>query len=86
MVELPVVDRGTCRRLWGGLVDNTMICAGETLGGKDVCIGDSGGPLIVVGSDIIVGAVSFGNPCALADYPTVYSSVIVLRDFVKAHS
>lgn len=61
-----------------------MLCAGETNGGRDVCIGDSGGPLIV-DSDVLVGTVSYGRPCALPDSPTVYGNVAYMRDFIVAN-
>lgn len=36
-VTVPIVSQGTCSRRshWGSLVDDTMLCAGET--GKDSC-------------------------------------------------
>ena len=57
-----------------------MICAAVSGGGKDACQGDSGGPLVVDGK--LVGIVSWGLSCALADYPGVYSNVATLRSFV----
>lgn len=86
MVEVPATARQTCNELWGGGVDITMVCAGEPLGGRDVCIGDSGGPLILTGSSTIVGTVSYGNPCALPDFPTVYANVAHFRDFIARNS
>ena len=54
-----------------GLDGATMVCAGETTGGKDSCQGDSGGPLTVSdGSGAVqFGVVSFGFGCG---YPTQY--------------
>ena len=85
-VEVPMVERSKCNRQWGGSIDTSMVCAGYEDGGKDVCVGDSGGPLVVVGTNYIVGAVSFGRPCALPNFPTVYSNIPYLRDFIDEHS
>jgi trypsin len=57
-----------------------MICAAVPGGGKDACQGDSGGPLVV--GDQIVGIVSWGVGCALANYPGVYSNIATLKSFV----
>ena len=52
----------------------TMLCAGEVTGGKDTCQGDSGGPLVVPvdGTFRLVGDTSFGNGCALPNFPGIY--------------
>lgn len=52
-----------------------MICAADL--GKDSCQGDSGGPLtaIIKKKLLQIGIVSWGNGCALAGYPGVYTNV-----------
>lgn len=56
-----------------------MICAGiPSTFTKDTCQGDSGGPIVVSkGNDgyIQVGIVSFGEGCAMANYPGVYTRI-----------
>ena len=81
-VEVPIFERPECNKTWGGNVDTAMICAGGTQGGRDVCVGDSGGPLSISNTNILVGIISFGMPCALAGYPTVYANVAALQNFV----
>jgi len=81
-VEVYITSRAACNSAYaqyGGITVN-MICAGVTGGGKDACQGDSGGPLVV--GEKLVGIVSWGLSCALADYPGVYSNVATLKDFV----
>ncbi|CAH0547760.1 unnamed protein product [Brassicogethes aeneus] len=86
MVQIPVADSRVCKEAYGNTskhVSERMICAGYAEGGKDACFGDSGGPLIVDGK--LTGIVSFGYEyCAAPNYPGVYSSVPVLKEFIDS--
>ena len=56
----------------------TMLCAGYVSGGVDTCYGDSGGPLeapLQSGGYRLVGITGWGDGCAQANAPGVYTRV-----------
>jgi len=65
-----------------------QVCAGDLLnGGIDACQGDSGGPLVCLykqSSWIQVGIVSFGEGCAWAGNPGVYTRVNGVYDWIQS--
>lgn len=76
-VAVPYVDNPTCNSKYGsGSITSAMMCAGDLSdGGEDACQGDSGGPLYDKNTDTLVGVTSWGNGCALQNYPGVYSRI-----------
>jgi secreted trypsin-like serine protease len=83
-VRIPVIPIEDCNdaNSWNGFVNNqSMICAGPNTGGKGVCKGDAGAPLIIRGNsasqDIQVGIGSFiaATGCALPNLPTAFTRV-----------
>jgi len=87
-VDVPIVSYATCNSEYNGEVQNdVMFCAGVF--GKDSCQGDSGGPLVKQHTNGLWyehGIVSWGNGCALAGYPGVYSRVSAYCDFIKQYT
>ncbi len=80
---VPLVDTGDCNSAYDGDITDNMICAGYLQGGVDACQGDSGGPLVCSRQDesanverwYLAGITSWGNGCARANFPGVYTNV-----------
>ena len=86
-VRVPAITNAACNNDYGGSITDSMICAGYPgVGGKDACQGDSGGPFVCNdgGKAVIAGVVSWGNGCALADYPGVYARTTHFLDWIKS--
>lgn len=80
-IDTRIVGRSQCASStygYGSTIRETMICASAA--NKDACQGDSGGPLVSGGQ--LVGVVSWGRECALANYPGVFANVAELRNWV----
>ncbi|MFD4999171.1 S1 family peptidase [Streptomyces buecherae] len=88
--KVPFIDDATCKAAGGsysGLVDAEEICAGIDAGGVDSCQGDSGGPMFRkddAGEFIQVGIVSWGEGCARAGKPGVYTQVSHFAQDIKS--
>ena len=76
---------GSCGLYGSEYIGDHMVCGGVSGGGKDACQGDSGGPLVATNASnqrVLVGATSWGNGCALASYPGLWSRVSSYEDWV----
>ncbi|XP_042146130.1 trypsin-1-like [Ixodes scapularis] len=93
-VSVPALGDGMCYyryfSFWslfigGNIHYDSMFCAGERRGGKDSCQGDSGGPAVqyVSGRAILAGIVSWGEGCARAGKPGVYTEVSYFLDWIE---
>ncbi|QFZ73605.1 trypsin-like serine protease [Streptomyces fagopyri] len=79
---VPLVSDAGCRSSYGSdYLASDMVCAGYTNGGTDTCQGDSGGPLLIGG--VLAGITSWGNGCAEAGYPGVYTRLTTFSNLVK---
>ncbi|KAG6450172.1 collagenase [Manduca sexta] len=61
-VNLPIIDNSVCVSAYGpNVIRNTQICTSGQ-GGRNICRGDSGGPLFINSGNrrILVGVTSFG--------------------------
>merc|ERR1711997_473257 len=88
-VRVPAITNAQCNSAYGaGSITDSMICAGYPgVGGKDACQGDSGGPFVCNdnGKAVVAGVVSWGNGCALADFPGVYARTTYVLDWIKSY-
>jgi secreted trypsin-like serine protease len=90
--QVPFVDDATCSSQggdYGDLIPSAEICAGNLAnGGVDTCQGDSGGPMFRRDNSnawIQVGITSWGDGCARAHAPGVYTAVSTFAsDIAKA--
>jgi secreted trypsin-like serine protease len=78
---VPIVSNSSCAGSYGSdFIASDMVCAGYTSGGVDTCQGDSGGPLLIGG--VLAGITSWGEGCAQAGYPGVYTRLTTFSDDV----
>lgn len=78
---VPIVADTSCQSSYGSdFVQSDMVCAGYSSGGVDTCQGDSGGPLLIGG--VLAGITSWGEGCAEAGYPGVYTRLTTFSDLV----
>lgn len=84
-VTVPIVSNEECRKAYSydEITDN-MLCAGYSEGGKDACLNDSGGPLIVQDRGVrkLAGLVSWGIGCAQPGYYGVYTRITEFYEWV----
>ena len=78
-VDVPIVSLEVCNspESYAGNILPNQLCAGLAEGGRDSCVGDSGGPLIATYEGVVqqVGVVSFGFGCALPNFYGIYTDV-----------
>ncbi|MGY1496455.1 S1 family peptidase [Streptomyces sp. QTS52] len=78
---VPTVSNSSCSSSYGSsYIASDMVCAGYTSGGVDTCQGDSGGPLMIGG--VLAGITSWGEGCAEAGYPGVYTRLTTFSSLV----
>ena len=86
-VSEPIYDISLCYMKLNHIDKERNLCAGGSAkGGLGTCKGDSGGPLQCQSSDgkwFQVGITSWGQPCAHAGVPDVFTRVSYFRDWIQ---
>ncbi|WP_026425302.1 S1 family peptidase [Actinokineospora inagensis] len=81
--QVQIISDTECAFDYVNFKSTAMVCAGLPQGGIDTCQGDSGGPLIVDGR--LAGIASWGQGCAEAGKPGVYTRVAAYADLIAKH-
>ncbi|KAM9020761.1 uncharacterized protein PRD47_004353 [Ara ararauna] len=85
VLEVPYVDRNTCKQSTNFAITENMFCAGYETEQKDACQGDSGGPHVTRYKDtyFVTGIVSWGEGCAKKGKYGVYTKLSRFLRWVK---
>ena len=89
-VTLPIVPNEVCNSptSYNGRIQSGMLCAGYPQGGRDACVGDSGGPLMVKQNGVYrqVGIVSQGEGCAMPGKYGIYTRVASYATWIQQYA
>ncbi|XP_069007183.1 transmembrane protease serine 9 [Embiotoca jacksoni] len=83
-----IIDQADCQQSYGNVLTPNMMCAGFMEGGRDTCLGDSGGPLTCrqpSGQWFIAGVTSWGHGCGRIGFPGVYTRVTSIRKWLSSY-
>ncbi|XP_078141870.1 transmembrane protease serine 9 [Centroberyx gerrardi] len=83
-----IIDQTDCQQSYGNVLTPSMMCAGYMEGGRDTCLGDSGGPLTcrqLSGQWFVAGVTSWGHGCGRMGYPGVYTRVTTVREWISKY-
>ncbi|XP_031636688.1 trypsin-3-like [Contarinia nasturtii] len=85
VANVSVIPQRICNgsNSYNGNVSKNAFCAGSTKGGESVdsCQGDSGGGIF--SNNSLIGIVSFGQGCALKNFPGVYTNVYKYKGWIR---
>ncbi|XP_035379209.1 transmembrane protease serine 9 [Electrophorus electricus] len=82
--QVSIIAQSDCLQSYGSGITASMMCAGAMDGGRDTCLGDSGGPLACrepQGRWFVAGVTSWGHGCGREGFPGVYIRVTAIREW-----
>lgn len=86
-IQIPVVANSECQKIYSNIIDYGVLCAGG--GGKDICFGDSGGPImtaiLINGREYYyqIGLVIFTRDCSGVPFASTYMPFVL--DWIKRY-
>ncbi len=87
--QVPIVSQARCADAYAGIqtIYNSMVCAGDGLGGPSLCTQDSGGPLLIElqGQTVLAGVASFNRGCGSVGYYSGFSRVSSRLNFLQQY-
>ncbi|CAK1543136.1 unnamed protein product [Leptosia nina] len=87
-VQLTVIRNEVCAYYFPSVIQDSHLCT-SSLGGASICIGDTGGPLVIErnGQSTLIGVASFvSNHGCQKGIPASFTRVTSYLGFIKEHS
>ena len=88
-VQIPIAKRKKCKKAFSFRITKFHICAGFKSGGKDACVGDSGGPLMCPHQRgkqnrwYVSGVTSYGEGCGQKNKFGIYVNVAKYISWIR---
>uniref|UniRef100_A0A2A4JTJ5 Peptidase S1 domain-containing protein n=1 Tax=Heliothis virescens TaxID=7102 RepID=A0A2A4JTJ5_HELVI len=86
-VDLPVITNDECAAVYrSAIIQPSNVCTSGA-GNKNICTGDSGGPLAVVRNNnpLLIGITSFGSGSCESSMPSGFARVTYFIDWINNH-
>ncbi|XP_054686376.1 coagulation factor X-like [Grus americana] len=86
VLQIPYVNRRTCKLALYSPVTENMFCAGYDKDGRDACQGDGGGPHVTQynGTYFVTGVISWGEGCGRQGKYGVYTKLSKFLPWVRS--
>ena len=82
--RLQVITNNVCAHSFGSMA-SSIICV-ATNGGISTCFGDSGGPMVLENSKVLIGLTAFGQRSCQSGYPAGFTRITSYLDWIKYYT